>query len=127
VPSKMRTVRSLLKMMVKFPQVFNDITLIHDGSTRDIFGERLRNQVEEAGIRVTETQDLQSVVPSLDIVYINAIAWIKDTYESYCDSLKLDSKTPLKESAIVLHPLARGEELSTELDSTQHNWYFAQA
>jgi aspartate carbamoyltransferase catalytic subunit len=127
VPSKMRTVRSLLKMMVKFPQVFNDITLIHDGSTKDIFGERLRNQVEEAGIRVTETQDLQSVVPSLDIVYINAIAWIKDTYESYGDSLKLDSKTPLKESAIVLHPLARGEELSTELDSTQHNWYFAQA
>ena len=127
IPSKMRTVRSLLKMMVKFPGVFHDIILIHDGSTEDIFGDRLRKQVEESGIRITESQDLNSVTPELDIVYINSIAWIKDTYKSYGDSFKLDSDTPLKDSAIVMHPLARGEELSTELDNTQHNWYFSQA
>jgi aspartate carbamoyltransferase catalytic subunit len=127
VPDKMRTVRSLLKLMIKFPEIFNDITLIHDGSTKDIYGPRLSEQIREAGVTVRETQDLDAVVHELDIIYINAIAWIKDSYESYGTSFKLDSTTKLKNSAIVMHPLARGEELSTDLDETHHNWYFAQA
>ena len=32
-----------------------------------------------------------------------------------------------KPEAIVLHPLARGAELSTCLDDTPHNWNFSQA
>lgn len=127
VPDKMRTVRSLLKLMIKFPDVFNDITLIHDGSTKDIYGPRLTEQIDEAGITVRESHNLEAVVGDLDIVYINAIAWIKDSYESYGKSFKLDTSTPLKNSAIIMHPLARGEELSTDLDETHHNWYFAQA
>ncbi len=127
VPDKMRTVRSLLKLMIKFPDVFNDITLIHDGTTADIYGSRLTEQIQDAGITVRESNNLESVVSDLDIVYINAIAWVKDSYESYGTSFKLDTSTPLKNSAIILHPLARGEELSTDLDDTHHNWYFAQA
>ena len=127
VPDKMRTVRSLIKMMIKFPETFNDITLIHDGSNTDIFGPQLTEQIQQAGISVRETQDLNAVSAELDIIYINAIAWIKDSYESYGTSFKLNSQTPLKNSAIVLHPLARGDELSTDLDNTHHNWYFSQA
>ncbi|MBT8148207.1 MAG: aspartate carbamoyltransferase [Gammaproteobacteria bacterium] len=127
VPDKMRTVRSLLKIMIKFPDIFNDITLIHDGSSDDIYGEELTRQIEQAGISVREHDDLDSIVSELDIVYINAIAWVKDSYESYGASFRLSPETPLKNSAIILHPLARGDELSTELDDTQHNWYFAQA
>ena len=127
VPDKMRTVRSLLKMMIKFPDIFNDITLIHEGSNHDIFGPQLTEQIQQACITVSETQDLNSIVSELDIVYINAIAWIKDGYQSYGTSFRLNCETQLKNSAIVLHPLARGDELSTDLDDTQHNWYFAQA
>ena len=29
--------------------------------------------------------------------------------------------------AVIMHPLARNQELSTELDETDHNLYFAQA
>ena len=32
-----------------------------------------------------------------------------------------------KKDSIILHPLARGAELSTTLDQTPMNWYFAQA
>lgn len=127
VPDKMRTVRSLLKLMIKFPEIFTDITLIHDGSTKDIYGPRLSDQIKQAGVTVHETHDLDAVAHDMDIVYINAIAWVKDSYESYGTSFKLDSATELKNSAIVMHPLARGEELSTDLDDTHHNWYFAQA
>jgi aspartate carbamoyltransferase catalytic subunit len=33
----------------------------------------------------------------------------------------------LKENAVILHPLARLDELSTSLDDTSHNLYFSQA
>ena len=33
----------------------------------------------------------------------------------------------IKPTTIILHPLARGPELSSDLDDTAHNWYFAQA
>lgn len=42
-----------------------------------------------------------------------------------CD--RLPAASLLKSSAIILHPLTRGEELSTDLDNTEHNWYFSQA
>ena len=33
----------------------------------------------------------------------------------------------LKEGAVILHPLARLDELDTSLDKTSHNLYFSQA
>ncbi len=66
-------------------------------------------------------------LPTLDVVYINTIAWLGDDYEEMGSHYRLDKDSPLKPDAIILHPLARGDELSRELDSTPHNWYFAQA
>ena len=63
----------------------------------------------------------------LDVVYINSIAWIGDTFERLTGDLRLTDESPLKEGAIVLHPLARGDELDVSLDDTEHNWYFSQA
>ena len=61
------------------------------------------------------------------MVYINAIAWVGDSYEEYGLKYILNRDSPLKKDAIILHPLARGKELSTDLDDTSHNWYFDQA
>ena len=63
----------------------------------------------------------------MDVVYINAIAWEGDSYHEYGQEYKLTQESPFKQNSIVLHPLARGEELCTSLDNTPHNWYFAQA
>lgn len=51
----------------------------------------------------------------------------RNSVNTYGSEFHLSANSPLKESAIILHPLARGEELSTDLDHTPHNWYFSQA
>ena len=63
----------------------------------------------------------------MDVIYINAIAWVGDGYEVHGSSFRLTRDLPYKPDAIVLHPLARGPELSTCMDDTPHNWYFSQA
>lgn len=127
VPNKMRTVRSLLKIFAIFPQVFSEVIIIHDGSSKKIFDPGQLEQLKKAGLNVTETIKVKKLITELDVIYINSIAWIGDTYTHFQEKIRLNGKSKLKKSAIVLHPLARGDELSMELDETQHNWYFSQA
>ncbi|MCO7224380.1 aspartate carbamoyltransferase [Pleionea sp. CnH1-48] len=127
VPNKMRTVRSLLKLFSFFPEVFEEIVIIHDGSSNLIFDDNQREQLESRGLKLTLTTKFSAVLPELDVVYINAIAWVGNDYESFGESFVLNDQSPLKKDAIVLHPLARGDELDASLDETPHNWYFAQA
>jgi aspartate carbamoyltransferase catalytic subunit len=127
VPKKMRTVRSLLKLLAKFPEITSEVCVIHDGSCRDVFDTGQKEQLLNAGLNVTESLHLNERLPELDVIYINSIAWVGDTFESFGDRFVLDKQSPLKSDAIILHPLARGEELSSDLDETPHNWYFSQA
>src|SRR5690606_41649605 len=66
-------------------------------------------------------------LPTLDVVYQNSILWTGNDYQELGVKFRLDATAPLKPNAIVLRPLARGPELSVDLDDTVHNWYFAQA
>lgn len=128
VPNKMRTVRSFIKCLAKFPNAIDELIIIHDeASTEHLFGNEQKEQVEQAGIKIRSTRHLDEVLPELDVVYINAISWEGNSVNTYGSEFHLSAKSPLKESAIILHPLARGEELSTDLDHTPHNWYFSQA
>lgn len=81
----------------------------------------------KSGLNLRLTNRLNKELPELDVVYINAIAWVGDDFESHGDKFVLNAQSPLKEDGIILHPLARGDELSTDLDETPHNWYFSQA
>lgn len=127
VPNKMRTVRSLLKLFAIFPQIFSEVVLVADDDPGNVFDPLQREQLDKSGLNFTVTRDLEEVLPSLDVVYINAIAWIGDSYESYGKRYRLTKESNLKNSAIVMHPLARGIELDESLDATLHNWYFSQA
>lgn len=128
VPGKMRTVRSFLKCLAIFPQAVEELVIIHDEtSTDELFSPEQREEIEAAGIKLTTETVLDDVLPSLDVVYINAISWEGDSFNTYGKEFHLTAESPLKESAIILHPLARGEELSVDLDPTAHNWYFSQA
>lgn len=127
VPSRMRTVRSLLTLLSRFSNAVEEVVIIHDGSSNGLYGPEQKENLLREGLMVRESTDLNSELPDLDVVYINAIAWVEDDFEVMGDDLKLDANSPLKEGAIVLHPLARGDELCTSLDDTPHNWYFAQA
>ncbi len=125
VAHKMRTVRSLLKIFSVFPQAFSEIHIFSNDPDEDDSG--LLDEMRERGLNIIEGGKFEDTVTDLDVIYINAIAWVGDSFKTYGEDFRLDSSTPFKEDAIVLHPLARGEELSTELDNTSHNWYFSQA
>lgn len=125
VPSRMRTVRSLLLMLSFFPQAIHEVVIISDQTQP--FDPGQREELEQSGLRIKISQSLNAELPDLDVVYINSIAWVGDSFEKLGKDLKLNAKSPLKAGAIIMHPLARGAELDTDLDNTPHNWYFAQA
>lgn len=126
MPDKMRTVRSLLKIFSVFPYAFSEVILFHDDEQRT--SPELIELLEGRGLKITEAgKNFDEHVPELDVIYINSIAWVGDNFESYGPDFELNLDTPFKDDAIILHPLARGDELSTDLDDTRFNWYFAQA
>jgi aspartate carbamoyltransferase catalytic subunit len=125
VPGKMRTVRSLLLFLAMFSAGIEEVVVICKSD--DVFFQGQREELEEAGLRLRVVQALDNELPNLDVIYINSIAWVGDTYEELGTDLRLSAASPLKSGSIILHPLARGVELSTDLDHTGHNWYFAQA
>lgn len=125
VPGRMRAVRSLLVLLSQFSSGVEEVVVIcHDD---DVFSEGQREELEEAGLSLRVSKKLNDELPNLDVTYINSIAWVGNTYEKLGEDLKLSTASPLKPGSIILHPLARGDELSTDLDKTEHNWYFAQA
>ncbi|HSM28111.1 MAG TPA: aspartate carbamoyltransferase, partial [Thioalkalivibrio sp.] len=125
VPSRMRTVRSLLLLLARFPEAILEVVII--SNEPENFDTGQREELEKAGLTLRVVNELDPVLPELDVVYINAIAWVGDGFESLGAGLHLTRESPLKPGAVILHPLARGDELSTDLDDTPHNWYFAQA
>jgi len=125
VPGRMRTVRSLLTFLGMFSNVIVEVVIISDRDNP--FSEGQREQLEQAGLKLRVSQDMNKELPNIDVIYINAIAWLGDRYEELGSQYKLNKSSPLKPDAIILHPLARGDELSRDLDDTPHNWYFAQA
>lgn len=124
-PSRMRTVRSLLIFLSHFSNAIHELVIVCN--SEQPFSKGQREELLENGLNIRVTDDLNSTLPDMDIVYINAIAWVGDSYEEHGIEYKLSKASPLKPDAIILHPLARGDELSNDLDSTDHNWYFAQA
>lgn len=125
VPGRMRTVRSLLLLLALFAPAIEEIVIICRGE--EVFAREQREELELAGLTLRVARRLNLELPALDVIYINSIAWIGDSFEKLGEDLRLSQASPLKPGAIILHPLARGEELSTDLDNTEHNWYFAQA
>ena len=125
VPGRMRTVRSLLTLLSLFSDGIREVIVVSNAT--DVFSEGQREQLQENGLKLRESQELNSVLPEMDVVYINAIAWLGDSYVKLGKEYHLSKSSQLKKNAIILHPLARGEELAEDLDDTPHNWYFAQA
>lgn len=125
VPGRMRTVRSLLILLSRLAESIDEVVIVTDESSP--FSADQREELEADGLTISITRDLEDTLPTLDVIYINAIAWKGDDYESLGARFRLHEGLPFKEGSIILHPLARGDELPRSLDDTPHNWYFAQA
>ena len=125
VPGRMRTVRSLLTLLALFANTIFEVVIISDEDQP--FADGQREELEQAGLQIRVTHELARELPELDVVYINTIAWVEDDYEELGSAYQLNKSSHLKADAIILHPLARGQELARDLDDSPHNWYFAQA
>jgi aspartate carbamoyltransferase catalytic subunit len=124
-PGSMRAVKSFLRLSLMFTDAVAKITLVSEMA--DPVGLDLTEPIEESPIPIEITNDVQQVLPSLDVIYVNSIAFLGDSYRNLDSRYKLDRTSDLKPESVIMHPLARNEELSDNLDETDHNLYFAQA
>jgi aspartate carbamoyltransferase catalytic subunit len=124
-PGSMRAVKSFLIMALLFHEHIEKVTVISEMA--DPFGPEVTKSLDLAHIEYEVTNDIREHLPLLDVIYMNSIAFLGDSYKSLDSRYKLDSSSPLKEDAVILHPLARLDELDTSLDKTPHNLYFSQA
>ncbi len=124
-PGSMRAVKSFLLMSLLFQEHIGKVTVISEMA--DPFGEDVIERLKNANIDYEVSNDVREHLPSLDVIYMNSIAFLGDSYKNMDSRFKLNSESPIKESAVILHPLARLDELDTSLDKTPHNLYFSQA
>jgi aspartate carbamoyltransferase catalytic subunit len=124
-PGSMRAVNSFLQMSLLFKENIKKISIVSE--LADPLGEDLEKLLTESGLDFMITNDINEVVSDLDVIYMNSIAFLGDSYKSLDTRFKLDRKSKLKKDAVVLHPLARLDELDPTLDGTHHNLYFTQA
>ncbi len=125
-----RTVHSLINAMVQFPNV--KFVFISPEELR--IPTYLREETLDANhIDYKEVRVLEDVMPELDILYMTRVQkerfFNEEDYIRLKDSFILDNaKMKLaKEDMLVLHPLPRVNEISTEVDDDPRAVYFKQA
>ena len=122
-----RTVHSLVKAMSRYPD------------TKFVFIApdelKMPDSVKEAikGHEFVETNDLESAIPGLDILYMTRVQRERfddiEEYERLKDTYILNKEklTDAKEDMLILHPLPRVNEISTDVDDDKRAVYFEQA
>jgi aspartate carbamoyltransferase catalytic subunit len=113
-----RTVRSLTYLLKNY-----DGVKIYFVAPRDLqMGEDLKDYLRENEVEFEESENLEKVIPLVDAIYMTRI---QDEYDQGGESkridyskfhLKADHLSLLKPNAIIMHPLPRRAEISTEVD-----------
>lgn len=125
-----RTVHSLIEAMIRYPNV--KFVLISPKELR--IPSYLREETLDANnISYVETNDLEGVLPELDLLYMTRVQrerfFNEEDYIRLKDSFILDAKKMklAKEDMLILHPLPRVNEISTDVDDDPRAVYFKQA
>jgi aspartate carbamoyltransferase catalytic subunit len=124
-PGSMRAVKSFLLMALLFQDSIRTITIVSE--IADPLGPKLTKALDQSGITYHIGRDINMALADLDVIYMNSICFLGDSYHLLDKRNRLTENSPLKPGAVVLHPLARLDELSEGLDTTEHNLYFTQA
>ena len=91
------------------------------------------SDLTEHGAKITETEDLYSMIEDADVVYMTRIQKERfsdeDEYARCAGAYKLhaDHLADVKANMIIMHPLPRVDEIDPSVDSTRHARYFEQA
>jgi aspartate carbamoyltransferase catalytic subunit len=124
-----RTVRSLTYLLSKF----KDIKVWFVAPPQVGMRDDLKSHLDEHHIPWTETDDLNAVLPEVDVVYMTRIQKERFTdpeaYNAVKGVYRIDksSMALMRKYAILMHPLPRVDEISAEVDDDPRSAYFRQA
>ena len=124
-----RTVRSICYLLGKFFRV----KLIFVAPKICEMNWDIKEYLDERNLEWMETQDLNEALKESDCIYMTRVQKERfldmARYEQANNRYRIDNSVLryIKENAIVLHPLPRLEEISTEVDNDPRMSYFAQA
>lgn len=124
-PASMRAVKSFLWLATRFAPAIEGITIVSE--LADPIGEELREPIDESGLAVEITNEPDAATRTADVLYMNSIVPLGDGFRVQDAEHTLSAESGLRSDAVVMHPLARNDELDPSLDDTGHNMYFAQA
>ena len=125
-----RTVHSLIKAMARYENV--RFVLISPEELK-LPSYVKKDILQKKGIPYTQTTDLESVMPELDVLYMTRVQrerfFNEDEYVRLKDSYILtpEKLKTAKESLSILHPLPRVNEISVAIDDDPRACYFKQA
>jgi aspartate carbamoyltransferase catalytic subunit len=124
-----RTVRSLTYLLSKF----KDLKIWFVAPPQVAMRDDLKTHLTEHNIPWIETEDLDSVLPEVDVVYQTRIQKERFAdpadYQALKGIYKIDNRALglMRKYAIVMHPLPRIDEIAPEVDADPRAAYFRQA
>lgn len=121
-----RTVHSLVYALGLFDV---EITLISPDELK--MPENVIHDLEEKNIKIQEKNEIKDIIDNIDILYVTRIQKERfPDYETYLNvkgAYVINKKMLEGKNLIVMHPLPRIDEVSTDVDDTKYNKYFQQA
>lgn len=125
-----RTVHSLIRAMIRY----KNVKFVMISPDELCIPDYLRKEVLDAqNIPYKEVNVLEPVMPELDLLYMTRVQrerfFNEEDYIRLKDSFILNAKKMkyAREDMLVLHPLPRVNEISTEIDDDPRAVYFKQA
>jgi aspartate carbamoyltransferase catalytic subunit len=124
-----RTVRSLTYLLSKF----KDMKIWFVAPPVVAMRDDLKAHLDEHHVPWVETEDLESVLPEVDVVYMTRIQKERFSdpaaYEAVKGVFRIDksSLALMRKYSIVMHPLPRVDEIAQEVDDDPRAAYFRQA
>ena len=95
-------------------------------------GQDILDLLDQAGTKYVVTQDFASVMPIADAIYMTRIQdeWDAEGESSTIDttdfSVGAEHMDIIKDTAVILHPLPRRKEISTDIDNDPRAVYWRQ-
>jgi aspartate carbamoyltransferase catalytic subunit len=124
-----RTARSLARML----KLTTGAEIVFVSPPAVPMGEDVRRELTNAGIPFHDEPDLDDVLPHVDVVYQTRVQKERfpsaEEYEAVRGQYVIDAESMklLAPGAIVMHPLPRVDEITTDVDSDPRAAYFRQA
>ena len=122
-----RTVHSLSNALTNFSNV--KIYMVSPEELK--MPQEILHDLDKTNVEYVEVVNIEDVIDDVDVLYITRIQ--KERFGDVDDYLKIkgayiiNKKMLEGKDLIVMHPLPRIDEISTDVDNTKYNKYFTQA